>query len=200
MKALCVAFTALVVGLSVSSTARSEVLHAEASGFVVRHQLEILAPRSTVWRMLLGHVAEWWDSDHTYSGDASNLYIESRALGCFCEDLGAADAVVHLTVTAIRRDSLLRLTGGLGPLGLMGVDGNMTFSLADTDTGTALAMEYRVGGYDPEGLDSIAPAVDETLGLQLGRLVRLIETGSAEIPVEDLLDDTPAAPLLEEQQ
>ncbi|MEL6367516.1 MAG: hypothetical protein AAFQ16_06095, partial [Pseudomonadota bacterium] len=73
------------------------------------------------------------------------------------------------------------------------------FSLADTDTGTALAMEYRVGGYDPEGLDSIAPAVDETLGLQLGRLVRLIETGSAETPVEDLLDDTPTAPLLEEQ-
>ncbi|MEL7310972.1 MAG: ATPase [Pseudomonadota bacterium] len=185
---LCV----LLVLMSVVANGRAEVLHAEKTGFVVRHELRVVAPRETVWRMLLGHVAEWWDSAHTYSGDATNLYIEPRALGCFCEDLGAADAVVHLTVTAIRKESLLRLTGGLGPLGLMGVDGNMTFSFADDESGTAMAMEYRVGGYDPDGLDQIAPAVDATLGLQLERLVRLIETGSAE-PLSDSPSETDEA-------
>ncbi|MEL7025203.1 MAG: hypothetical protein AAGL69_15815 [Pseudomonadota bacterium] len=178
-----------VLFASLAATSSAEVLHAEKTGFVVRHELRIVAPRETVWRMLLGHVAEWWDGAHTYSGDATNLYIEPRALGCFCEDLGAADAVVHLTVTAIRKENLLRLTGGLGPLGLMGVDGNMTFSFADDETGTALAMEYRVGGYDPDGLDQIAPAVDATLGLQLERLVRLIETGSASPVMDESVDE-----------
>lgn len=198
--------------------AHAEVVAADPAGFVVRHELSFVAPRETVWRMLLGHVGEWWHSDHTYSGDAQNLYIEPRALGCFCEDLGAADAVAHLTVTAIRTEALLRLTGGLGPLGLMGVDGNMVFSLADSETGTAMVMEYRVGGYDPDGLDGMAPAVDNMLGEQLARLVLLVETGSPELdqPIiegeggdmvpESLIDEAEAlieeapAPILEEAE
>ena len=170
--------------------ATAEVLHAAESGFVVRHELTLLAPRETVWRMLVGHVGEWWDGDHTYSGSAANLYIEERPLGCFCEELGDVDAVVHLTVTAIRSGALLRLTGGLGPLGLMGVDGNMTFSLGDADMGTALAMEYRVGGYHPEGLESLAPAVDGMLGEQLGRFVRFVESGSPDALTDEAAEDS----------
>jgi uncharacterized protein YndB with AHSA1/START domain len=168
-----------------TTSAAADVLHAEAAGFVVRHERTMLAPPETAWRMLVGHVGEWWHPDHTYAGSAANLYIEERALGCFCERIGADDVVVHMTVTMLREDALLRLTGGLGPLGLMGVDGNLTISLLPQEESTALALEYRVGGYDPDGLDQIAPAVDYVLGEQMDRFVRFVESGSPDDSVPD---------------
>lgn len=176
---LCV----LCVGLVVMP-ANAEVVSAAENGFVVRHEIEVIAPKETAWRMLVGHVGEWWHEDHTYSGDASNLYIESRPLGCFCERLSESDAVVHLTVTVILENNLLRLTGGLGPLGLMGVDGNMTFSFSGDESTTKIAMQYQVGGYSPDGLDALAPAVDGMLGEQLERFIRFVESGSADDDID----------------
>lgn len=158
--------------------AAAEVTDAASGGFVVRIQHNVVAPRATVWRMLTGHVAEWWNGDHTYSGSAANMFIEPRPLGCFCETLGDGGAVVHMTVTMINPGKLLRLTGGLGPIGLMGADGNMVFSLVDDGDNTQLTLEYRVGGYHPDGLDAIAPAVDGVLAEQVQRLVNLVESGA----------------------
>ena len=182
---------ALLLALS-AGPARAEVLHAAESGFVVRHERTILAPPETAWRMLIGHVGEWWHPDHTYAGDASSLYIEARPLGCFCERIGPNDVVVHLTVTMLRENRLIRLTGGLGPLGLMGVDGNLTVSLLPSEEDTRVALEYRVGGYDPDGLERIAPAVDAVLGEQMDRFVRFVEVGSPDDSVPD--DVMPAEP------
>ncbi|MFK8051501.1 MAG: ATPase [Woeseiaceae bacterium] len=190
MKAIAI-FCYVLFGLGLSRPVAAEVSDAAENGFVVRHQLQIVAPVETAWRMFVGHIGEWWDSGHTYSGDASNLFIEARPLGCFCERLSDSDAVVHLTVTVIRENKLLRLTGGLGPLGLMGVDGNMTLSFSGDESVTNVAMQYQVGGYSPDGLDSIAPAVDQMLGSQLARYVRFVESGSAEFePIE--MDELPA--------
>jgi uncharacterized protein YndB with AHSA1/START domain len=158
--------------------ARAEVIDAAAGGFVVRIEHTVVAPRATVWRLLTGHVSEWWDGNHTYSGSAANMYIEPRPLGCFCETLGEGGAVVHMTVTMINPGKILRLTGGLGPIGLMGADGNMVFSLVDDGDNTQLSVEYRVGGYHPEGFESVAEAVDGVLTEQVQRLVRLVEAGS----------------------
>lgn len=176
---------ALLVAAFVLSPARAEVMHAAESGFVVRHERTVLAPPETAWRMLIGHVGEWWHPDHTYAGDASSLYIEARPLGCFCERIGPGDVVVHLTVTMLRENRLIRLTGGLGPLGLMGVNGNMTVSLLPSEEETLVALEYRVGGYDPDGLERIAPAVDAVLGEQMDRFVRFVEAGSPDDSVPD---------------
>ena len=52
------------------------------------------------------------------------------------------------------------MTGGLGPLGLMGVNGNMTWEFFDDDNGTRIRFTYAVGGYSPDGLDTIAGGVD----------------------------------------
>lgn len=169
----------LVALLGTSAPVDAEVVNAAAGGFAVRHQIAIKAPVDTVWRMLVSHVGEWWHPDHTYSGSAANLYIEPRALGCFCERLGDEGAVVHMTVTFINPGKMLRLTGGLGPLGLMGVDGNMTFSLSSGDGLTYVKLDYMLGGYAPDGLDKIAPAVDQVLTEQVQRLRRLIENGNA---------------------
>lgn len=172
----------LIALLATSAPASAEVVNAAAGGFAVRSQIAIKAPADTVWRMLVSHVGEWWHQDHTYSGSAANLYIEPRALGCFCERLGDDGAVVHMTVTFFNPGKMLRLTGGLGPLGLMGVDGNMTFSLSSGDGLTYVKVDYMVGGYAPDGLDKIAPAVDQVLADQVQRLRRLVENGNAAKP------------------
>ena len=72
---------------------------------------------------------------------------------------------------------MLRFTGGLGPLGLMGVSGNMTLEFEDHDDGTLVTLNYAVGGYLDGGLDAIAPAVDTVLVEQVTRLKALVETG-----------------------
>ena len=47
------------------------------------------------------------------------MTIDARTQGCFCEVLGEGAGVVHLTVTFVNPGVILRLSGGLGPLGLM---------------------------------------------------------------------------------
>lgn len=181
-RALATLLLLLSSGALAPTPAAGEVTAAAAHGFTVRAETAVAARPETVWRMLTAHVGEWWDGAHTYSGQAGNLYIETRPNGCFCENLGEDGAVVHLTVTFVEPGRMLRLTGGLGPLGLMGVNGNMTWSLSAGEGGTRIALDYAVGGYDPRGLDQIAPAVDRVLSEQLQRLKRFIETGA---PAED---------------
>ncbi len=75
-----------------------------------------------------------------------------------------------MTVTFVNPGVLLRLTGGLGPLGLMGVDGNMTWEFLDSGEGTLVRFSYAVGGYHPGGLAQLAGSVDAVLGEALQRL------------------------------
>jgi hypothetical protein len=71
---------------------------------------------------------------------------------------------------------VIRLTGGLGPLGLMGVNGNMTWELEDVEGGIKVKFTYAVGGYMPGGLDTIAGSVDWAIGDALERLKGYVET------------------------
>jgi len=171
-----------VIPLAVVGTghANAEVLDAGTNGFTVRHQLHIEAERSVVYGHTVDRVAEWWSSAHTVSGNAANLYIRTDLPGCFCEKLGEQGGLIHLSVTFVNPGIMLRLTGGLGPLGLMGVAGNMTWEFDDADEGTTVTLQYAVGGYLDGGLDTVAGPVDAVLGEQIFRLKAFIETGSAE--------------------
>ena len=142
------------------------------------------ASRADAWQAALD-VGKWWSPDHTISGDARRLSIDARLQGCFCESLGRKAGVVHLVVTTVMPETMLRMTGGLGPLGLLGVDGNMTWDFDAADTGTRVRMTYAVGGYTASGLDRMAPTVDAVLSEALGRLKAYIETGSPETATID---------------
>ncbi len=163
-----------------AGSAVAEVADAEAGGFTTVNEAIIEAPRDVVWRSAIEEIGRWWSSAHTISGDASRLSIDARPQGCFCEYLGEDAGVVHLSVTMVNPMVLLRLTGGLGPLGLMGVDGNMTWEFSDADGATAVRFTYAVGGYRPGGLDSIAAPVDGVIGEALRRLKAHVEKGDAE--------------------
>jgi hypothetical protein len=159
----------------VSNNASAEVLDADRHGFTLLHEVTVAGTRATAWTAAVENSDKWWNADHTISGKASLLSIDARPLGCFCEATGGG--VVHLTVTTVSRDVNLRMTGGLGPLGLMGVNGNMTWEFFDIDGGTKIRFSYAVGGYSPQGLDSIAADVDAVLGEAIGRLKKYIDAG-----------------------
>ena len=155
-----------------SGNATAEVSSAGAGGFTTVNNATIDADRATVWAAAVNDIGSWWHPDHTISADAANLSIDPRPMGCYCEFFNNDTAgVVHLTVTMVNPEVVLRMTGGLGPLGLMGVDGNMTWEFADAEGGgTVVKMTYAVGGYMEGGLDSISEPVDFVLSEALQRL------------------------------
>lgn len=175
----------LLIASMYNSPLRGEVIDAAPGGFSLRHEVTIDAARSEVWRAAVREVGEWWSNDHTISGDAGRMSIDPRPQGCFCESLGGRTGVVHLTVTFVNTNVMLRLSGGLGPLGLMGVNGNMTWEFLDADDGTTVKFSYAVGGYRPGGLDEIAAPVDSVIGEALLRLKAHVETGNADNAIVD---------------
>ncbi len=160
--------------------AEADVASAAHGGFKIVNEVLIDAPRTSAWHSAVHEVGQWWSSDHTISGDARRLSIDPKPQGCFCENLGDGAGVVHLTVTMVSSEVVLRMTGGLGPLGLMGVNGNMTWEFDDVDEQTRVRLIYAVGGYYEPGLDSIAESVDRVLNEALRRLEAHVETGDAE--------------------
>lgn len=153
----------LVAVTGATNTASATVVDSAESGFTIVHEEVVAATPMQAWRAAVGEVGHWWSDDHTITGDASKLRIDARPLGCFCETLGGNAGVVHLTVTFVNPGVLLRLTGGLGPLGLLGVDGNMTWEFNEVNGGTAIRFTYAVGGYRAGGLDELAAPVDRVV-------------------------------------
>lgn len=158
----------------------AEVLDAAANGFTVRYQVAIAAERTAVYAAAVGSIGDWWSSDHTVTGHATNLYLTTSVPGCFCETLGEDSGLVHMTVSFVNPGVMVRLTGGLGPLGLMGVTGNMTWEFDEAESGTVVTLQYAVGGYMDGGLDTLAPAVDGVLVEAMDRLKSFVETGFPE--------------------
>lgn len=164
----------LVLGAA-TNIANAEVIDAAENGFSLVHEVIVDATRATAWIAAVDNIDKWWDPEHTISGNAALLSIDARPLGCFCEAVGGG--VVHLMVTTVSRDVNLRMTGGLGPLGLLGVNGNMTWEFFDVDGGTTIRFSYAVGGYYSGGLDTIADGVDFVIGEAVQRLKAYIDAG-----------------------
>jgi uncharacterized protein YndB with AHSA1/START domain len=169
----------LAVLLGMAGAALADVVAADERGFELVHEVTIDATRAKVWQAAVGQIGYWWSDDHTISGDARQMTIDARPLGCFCEKVGEAGGIVHLNVTFVNPTVVLRMTGGLGPLGLMGVNGNMLWEFADADTATRVTFSYAVGGFHRDGLDTMAVAVDFVIGEALQRLKAYVETGTA---------------------
>ncbi len=173
-----------VAALTFAPLAFGEVTDSAANGFTTVNEVVIDADRAQAWVDAMD-IGKWWSSDHTISGDASRMSIEALPQGCFCETLGEKAGVVHLTVTSVMPTVLLRMTGGLGPLGLRGVDGNMVWEFEDAEQGTRVRFTYAVGGYMAGGLDQVSGPVDNVIGEALDRLKAYVETGNPEpAPVE----------------
>lgn len=191
------------LALCFTGPALAKVVDLSDRGFLVRQEAQVPVSPEEAWLVLL-KPAQWWNSEHTWSGDAANLSIDARAGGCFCEilpDPSSAKArprggVEHMRVVYVERPRALRMTGLLGPLQAGAGAGTMTIQLKPADDGkhTDIELEYAVGGYLRAANAKLAPAVDRVLGEQIGRLVdKLGGAFTAAFPPQDA-DSGPAMP------
>ena len=162
--------------------ARAEVKSSTADGFFLSFSAPVAASTTKTYADIT-QIQRWWDSDHTYSGKAANLYLKAEAGGCLCERWKDG-SVEHGRVIMALPGKLLRLDTALGPLQERALSGVLSFWIKTEDSATTLTVEYRVNGASASGLDQLAPSVDEVLGVQVDRLRRYIATGNPEPPKE----------------
>jgi len=155
--------------LLLSMPALAEVKDTRENGFTIEATVMAEASPAVVYTRLV-KVAGWWDPQHTWSGSASNLKLDPKAGGCFCEKLPDGGSVQHARVIFAQPGKLLRLEGGLGPMQDMAVTGILSFTLEPDGKGTRIRMTYRVAGMLGMPAAQLAPGVDQVMGIQLGRL------------------------------
>jgi uncharacterized protein YndB with AHSA1/START domain len=157
-------------------SARAAVVESSATGFAIQQMVHIQAAPERVYAALITP-AKWWNSDHTFSGNAGNLTLEPRAGGCFCETWNGG-SVQHLIVVDAEPGKSLRVRGALGPFQGQGVDGALTFTLKASAGGTDVVMDNILGGYVKGGLAKWQSPADVMLADLITRLKRFVETGS----------------------
>ena len=156
--------------------ASAEVPSASDIGFVSHNDVLVAASPQATWEAMV-RPADWWNGDHTYSGDAVNMRIEPKSGGCFCEVVPASNGEIeHMRVIYVVPGSTLRLTGGLGPLQSEAVTGVLTMTLEPEGEMTRISWDYVVGGYMRMPMAELAPLVDQVVGEQLLRLATHLGT------------------------
>lgn len=157
---------------------QAAVLSVTDSGFAVSHTIETGATPPKSWSIMLDHIDQWWNPEHTWSGSAGNLYVKAEVGGCLCERLpetGGA-GVEHLRIIYLRPPLEIRYDGALGPLQTLAAQGRMVWKIDATDKGSAITFTYMVHGSLEGGFAALAPAVDNVISEQLERLARRLES------------------------
>ncbi|HZU43270.1 MAG TPA: hypothetical protein VE994_11400 [Terriglobales bacterium] len=163
--------------LALTQVAIAEIADSSVTGFTFKTTLIVQAAPETVYKQFLA-IGNWWDPSHTYSGDAHNLSIEQKAMGCFCESLPNGGAVRHMEVLLLMPGKMIVLSGGLGPLQSLAATGTMKIILSPAAGGTKVDVTYAVGGYLPAGMNTFASPVNEVLTEQFARFKNYVESGS----------------------
>ena len=175
--------------LAWDTPASAEVTRITENGFVSRHEVIVKATPKEVWLALISP-AGWWQSAHTWSGDAKNLSLTPQAGGCFCETIPEVNepnrftlqgSVEHMRVIQAYPELALRMVGSLGPLQSEPVTGVLTIAISKVEKGTRIVWEYNVGGPMRYEVPVISKAVDGVMGAQLGALSK--QLGVVAVPV-----------------
>ncbi|MCT2559123.1 SRPBCC family protein [Tsuneonella sp. YG55] len=188
-----------------ASPAAAEVVETSGDHFVTRDEAIVKAAPRATWLALISP-GNWWDDDHTWSGEAANMSITPQGGGCFCEripevetptSVGLAGSAQHMTVVLARPETVLRMRGGLGPLQSEPVDGVLTITLQPDKAsgGTKIVWEYVVGGTMRFPVERISKAVDGVMSQQLAHLADKLgraEISAASSPSATSDDATPA--------
>jgi hypothetical protein len=156
------------LALTASFAAQAELKANGPGGFTTSHQMKTgLAPKDA-WKRL-ARVQDWWDSAHTYSGDAKNLRLALKPGGCWCEKTKGG-FVKHGEVVFAQPGKTLRVLAAFGPLQEMAATGAYTVQVAAAEGGgSVVTFSYTVSGLDPAVVGPISKAVDGVMGQQAKR-------------------------------
>jgi len=158
----------LIVLSLLASPAAAEVVSAGPNGFHVRQSVQIVIPTDAAYAGF-GRVADWWNKEHTYSGDSANLNMALSPGGCFCERLPNGGGIEHMRVSYLDPGKRIVLTGSLGPLLYEATTGVMDMQFERTAGGSKITMDYKVAGFANGGAEKLAPLVDSVLADQFRR-------------------------------
>lgn len=168
------AMLAVAVCLTAVSVLQAEVKDSSEIGFSSSVSVTIESDPTTVFATLV-NPSKWWNSSHTWSGDAKNLSIEAVPGGMFLEKLPNGGFCRHMEVVYADPGSRLRMQGGLGPLQEQAIHGSMTVRLRKDGESTVVDVTYNVVGFVPGGVKKWATPVDGVLTEQFTRLKQSIE-------------------------
>lgn len=155
----------------VSSIANAEVVTSAPDHFTLVLEAETELSPDEVWARLIDP-QEWWQSDHSYSGDASNLSLDPQPGGLWREDWEDG-SVWHGTVLQAQPGKVLSLQAPFGPLQALAVNAVWTISLTEMESGgTTIRFDHVTNGTSSSGLDQLAPAVDYVKSEALKSLAR----------------------------
>ena len=171
---------AIAAMLFAAGLAPAEIVESGPGGFTVRTTLAIKAQPDDVYRKFMRDIGEWWNSAHTFSGDAHNLRFEDHPGGCLCERLPNNGFTRHLEFITLVPGKRLVLSGAMGPLQTLAAAGTLQFVFTPSEGGTKLDAIYAVTGYLEKGMNSWAILVDMMLAEQVTRLKNYVETGKPE--------------------
>ncbi|HEX4506775.1 MAG TPA: ATPase [Alphaproteobacteria bacterium] len=160
-----------------ATAAKADVAQPSAGLTVISFQLHVKGSAASAYTAAT-HPEKWWNGEHSYSGSAANMTLDPVAGGCWCEKLPAGGSVQHMRVLAAVPGSLLRLSGGLGPLQAQPLTGVMNWAFKDDPAGgSTIDFKYRLSG--ATDLPATWPqAVDGVLNEQLQRLQHLLNDGA----------------------
>ncbi|MGA0544702.1 hypothetical protein ACO2Q1_05475 [Brevundimonas sp. VNH65] len=164
---------AFVFAALMPSLASAEVVERGADHFVLRRAVALAGSGELAWRAV-GDVGRWWDSAHTYSGDAANMSIQLEPGGCFCEANVNGGVFEHGRVVEADPKTGVRLNAPLGPLKGRATQADLSIGWSGGDRGQDLVMSYVVRG---PGMGAFADGVDGVMTIQFDRLVRFIQHG-----------------------
>ena len=161
---------ALLFGICLltAAPASAEVLNAGDHGFEIQHSVNLVVPQAQTFAAF-ARVGQWWNKEHTYSGDSARMSIQMRQGGCWCESLEGGGGIEHMRVAYLKPGEQIVFTGSLGPLLYEATSGVMSVKVEPIAGGSKLTMNYRVAGFAKGGGAQMAPLVDQVLAEQMKR-------------------------------
>ncbi len=135
------------------------------------------ASPATVFDALTVRAGAWWLRAHPLAPEASMVVVEPQLGGRFYEEWGHREGVIRGTVTAVKRDEQLELTGAIAGAALL--PSVLSFRLERREGGTLLHVSHAGVLEAPD-----APATLDGMWKELikRRLKPFVEHGTRTVP------------------
>ncbi|HZW16111.1 MAG TPA: ATPase [Brevundimonas sp.] len=171
-------FAAALSAASLAALARpaaAEVASRSDNSFRLTYESPVAASPEAILAAV-GRPSAWWSDAHTWSGSASNITVDLKPGGCWCEALPDGGVKHAEALLVWPGERMVMFEAPFGPLRGIGADAVLTMSWADPDGDAARTLKWTfvVNG---AGAGAMADAVDAVTAEQFGRLVDHLSSG-----------------------
>jgi uncharacterized protein YndB with AHSA1/START domain len=118
----------------------------------ITHEVMIKATPNRVYNAITNKIAAWWGTPYLYTRLAKDIVLEPKLGGRFYEVWGTGQGRLWGTVTQIKKNEWIEITGNLGMKGA--VQGTICFALEAKDGATLLTLTHHAIGQISEETES----------------------------------------------